>query len=779
MERIQRESAVWDLHIHTCCCPKASGEFKSYCKEDFVKKIIEIFNKHDNLEFFSFTDHNQISLDVYKEYVKQDGKIEFVVGVEQDVYFDENPSDIKHLIIYFDINKYNLTSNETFINKYNNFAKDGNISIFTLLNFLEKNYKSQFLLSPHAFKQGKRSIDFNWSDPDITTMEAHRYTDQFFCFWESQGFSSIKKAYHFLEDFYLNKSISIISFSDSNDFGKLEEYLNNPHQYFCSLPNFKGLQLVGSDFDRIDFTHSHICDENKFGNLIGRVKFGEKQITFSDRLNCIIGGRGSGKSLLLDAIASKIDENSIVKKRNDFVRKFHVTVFNYSNEEIKGANFSVDYYKQSYVSEMFNDNNYFKYIERFFYEDLNKIEEFDLESIKSHNKKEFSNLIEVIRKENNVENISNFINKYKIINDNCFKISFEKGNFQDISLLNYLDFLILKEKVHGILPKELKGNVAIRDALINLYKKIVTETRNFNLDLINSHLINKFLFDSYEAYQSSSSVNRKEKIGVENLFKKTFNNAAYGFIKRVNIVNAYIIMEKKLTYDYEKSIKIDGKTPENFQLRKHLQVQRPFNYLFLKFREYFKLKDNNLTLNNLNDDLKNAIELYCYNDRTKLKEGKNLEGLDKELLNFDLSYNVLNEIFYKTDKNGEAYKNIQEFSPGQQANVLMEYLVCKNTDKPLLIDQPEDNVDNFTIYNDITKWFRELKVKRQIIVVTHNANIVINGDAENVIIASHPCEDKFDYSNGALEYNSNLENASIILDGGVDAVKRRLRKYGE
>ena len=155
------------------------------------------------------------------------------------------------------------------------------------------------------------------------------------------------------------------------------------------------------------------------------------------------------------------------------------------------------------------------------------------------------------------------------------------------------------------------------------------------------------------------------------------------------------------------------------------------------------------------------------------------QALNKELLNFDLSYNVLNEIFYKTDKNGEAYKNIQEFSPGQQANVLMEYLVCKNTDKPLLIDQPEDNVDNFTIYNDITKWFRELKVKRQIIVVTHNANIVINGDAENVIIASHPCEDKFDYSNGALEYNSNLENASIILDGGVDAVKRRLRKYGE
>lgn len=64
-------------------------------------------------------------------------------------------------------------------------------------------------------------------------------------------------------------------------------------------------------------------------------------------------------------------------------------------------------------------------------------------------------------------------------------------------------------------------------------------------------------------------------------------------------------------------------------------------------------------------------------------------------------------------------------------------------------------------------------------MVTHDANIVINSDAENIIIAKHTGKDKFEYSYGALEYGENLEEASEILDGGKEAVKRRLMKYGE
>ena len=121
---------------------------------------------------------------------------------------------------------------------------------------------------------------------------------------------------------------------------------------------------------------------------------------------------------------------------------------------------------------------------------------------------------------------------------------------------------------------------------------------------------------------------------------------------------------------------------------------------------------------------------------------------------------------------------IEVLSPGTQTNILMEYIVSKDTKIPLLIDQPEDNIDNETIYTKMTSWFRKLKHKRQVIVVTHDANIVVNADAENVIIASKEPDGKFKYDYGALEYGDILNRISIILDGGFEAVERRLKKYG-
>ena len=72
-----------------------------------------------------------------------------------------------------------------------------------------------------------------------------------------------------------------------------------------------------------------------------------------------------------------------------------------------------------------------------------------------------------------------------------------------------------------------------------------------------------------------------------------------------------------------------------------------------------------------------------------------------------------------------------------------------------------------------------LKQMRQVIVVTHDANIVINADAENVIVAEQPEPGRFMYDYGALEYADIIDRASLVLDGGKDAVRRRLVKYGD
>ena len=118
----------------------------------------------------------------------------------------------------------------------------------------------------------------------------------------------------------------------------------------------------------------------------------------------------------------------------------------------------------------------------------------------------------------------------------------------------------------------------------------------------------------------------------------------------------------------------------------------------------------------------------------------------------------------------------------------------------ILIDQPEDNLDNRAIYNELVKYVREKKKERQIILVTHNPNIVVGADSEEVIVANQNGKNapndrgfKFQYVNGSLENTSvritddNVpilyrcgirEHVCDILEGGETAFRDRENKYG-
>lgn len=174
---------------------------------------------------------------------------------------------------------------------------------------------------------------------------------------------------------------------------------------------------------------------------------------------------------------------------------------------------------------------------------------------------------------------------------------------------------------------------------------------------------------------------------------------------------------------------------------------------------------------------KELYHAFIYEINDLIKDSKTVSDFISDLKSLK-DYEVKYESNILYGKDIENLENIVKMSPGTQTNILMEYIVSKQTEIPLLIDQPEDNIDNETIYTKLTEWFEKLKLKRQVIVVTHDANIVINADAENVIIASKNEKNEFTYTYGALEYNGILERISVILDGGVEAVERRLKKYG-
>ena len=131
-----------------------------------------------------------------------------------------------------------------------------------------------------------------------------------------------------------------------------------------------------------------------------------------------------------------------------------------------------------------------------------------------------------------------------------------------------------------------------------------------------------------------------------------------------------------------------------------------------------------------------------------------------------------------THKFGDTLKELSIMSTGELATVLLKLiLVTQGLDKQIiLLDQPEDHLDNEFIANDLVELIRELKKKRQIIMVTHNANLVVMTDSEQVIIASGV--DK-EYLSGGIEKPEIKDGIVRILEGGEDAFKKRYKRYGD
>lgn len=96
---------------------------------------------------------------------------------------------------------------------------------------------------------------------------------------------------------------------------------------------------------------------------------------------------------------------------------------------------------------------------------------------------------------------------------------------------------------------------------------------------------------------------------------------------------------------------------------------------------------------------------------------------------------------------------------------------------PFIFDQPEDDLDNEFIVRKLVPIFRKIKKYRQVIIATHNANLVVNADAEQIIIAENDAE-TLRYETGALEENHIRDKICVILEGGERAFRQRELKYG-
>jgi len=240
-----------------------------------------------------------------------------------------------------------------------------------------------------------------------------------------------------------------------------------------------------------------------------------------------------------------------------------------------------------------------------------------------------------------------------------------------------------------------------------------------------------------------------------------------------------------ITVKYE-----DGKYSDAFerQLKSVMEwrtSQVPKAYLIAKqmspieFVEYCKKRDqtkfkslkdqqgNRLLLDvEVNTLLSRVNKDHCFEDF------ESLEFEDRPLISVTKLYD---------DEDGNKKRNtksISQLSLGQQQSVLLGILMLSKSKKPLIIDQPEDNLDSEFIFKTIVKNLRKIKEARQVIIVTHNPNIAVLGDAELIVPLKSTSVKSHVLSSGSIDKHDTRVICCEILEGGRSAFEQRRSIYG-
>ena len=577
----------------------------------------------------------------------------------------------------------------------------------------------------------------------------------------------------------------------------------------------------------------------------------------NENLNTIIGGRSTGKSTLLKAIAKKIDNKAKIDDEKDFIQNHlsGVSVIWKDGEET--ASRDIDFFTQSYMHDIAKDE-----------------EKTDM-LIKQviSNKEENKLLVEYGAKNNELK---------KSISKNIldvFQLQSDIENLQ-IQLKEKGDKKGIEAEIQrlGTKIQELSKNATITAQELETYQNSLKEIaekeqliKQSDNDLsLLAALKSKSIVDTYyisEFDNLSSSI----KSSITDAFNKFSSDTNANWAKYIERINETVKTQKqecqiqiettKKSDIFKKGTKYycdnkelndiqDKLKEENSKLQEIKGLEEKLSQLGTRKTDTITQIITNHNYYNSNaqflvqslkiehDEVKITTKISCKKQAIKLflENRLNQRGYDRQQYVNDFSdkyesdntntskeflisalsnrieyknsytnQNVVNEFFTTNwfDISFElSYQNdiFSEMSQGKQAFVILKLLLEFSTKKcPILIDQPEDSLDNRAIYNELVQYLRTKKKQRQVILVTHNPNVVVSADAENVIVANQNGKNslnkdyiKFQYINGALENtkvkDSNnriiLESQGIrehvceILEGGREAFENREKKYG-
>lgn len=893
----------WDLHLHT----PSSYDYDdaSVTNDDIVNGLLA-----NDVSAVAITDHHVIDVERISELQRiAAGRITILPGIE--FLSDARGKDPIHIIGIFPENAnlsfvWEQIKNRTNIARIYSSGVQTNEVYNDLVDTCKLIHDLGGLVTIHA---GSKSNGIDKITNSLPHYEAQkediaRCIDIF-----DMGKEEDLEGYRKFVFPSLKKKYPMVLCSDNHD---IKNYSVKQNCWIKGMTNFAGLKQIIFEPDlRVRIQSSN--PDNKLGRLViteaefedTNGLFGKQTIHFNENLNSIIGGKSSGKSLLLHSMANAIDAAQVGRISD---------ALNIPRTYFDGSYQLKVRWKDDYENVLYSeseDNRKITYIPQLY---INYLAEKD-------NEEELNNLlISILRqnttfaafyvgKKNEIANKNGDIQKLlgemlKERNDavDTFNALKETGKVADVQ--KSIDEL--KKKIEAITKassltldeqakykqflvdeQNLQKWIAYYKGLIELIAQVSTTVDN-GIEFILGERVDsesgakhsklqsilapyqipddfKQLVSTYEANQRNLQMQFKESLKALNYEAKIQDCEKQLAKIREDIkpVLAKVTSQKDLealkgklqaeTSRLEKSKVLDKKCKESAANYRALQ-QKTGDELTQLYALYKEIVDTvNQTYSNITDEIKLVASLgyakeeslfYPAINKNKLTDSAffyTLYPKDSSYLNLDemprffksirnardgaLNYSLdgttvvqmpLNQDYESIDDLYKflledhlklhfdiQYKNdhLLQMSPGKKGTVLLIlFLELSSAEYPIFIDQPEDNLDNRTIYDLLCKMIREKKQSRQIIIVSHNANLVVATDSENVIVANQLGQSsskrtfasRFEYVNGPLELSfdnsadpnlSELQAKGIkehvcdILEGGIEAFHNRESRY--
>ena len=834
----------WDLHFHT----PSSYDYKD--KSVTNQKIIDILAEN-KISVVAITDHHTMDIDRIKnlQQLGKDKGITVLPGIE--FCSELGGSESIHFIGIFS-EKSDFSTIWTKIQGKHNLTKadiecKGNERI--VCNFVDTCktiIELGGIISVHAGSKSN-SIESIKSNLLVKQETKTTFLSDYISILEV-GKPEDEKVYQEKVFPSIGFKLPIIICSDNHD---IKNYFLKENCWIKADPTFEGLkQIIYEpeervriqqnnpifDFEKSPFTEIQIDEDAQiFENEEDGVVLAKTILPINSGLVSIIGGRGTGKSILVDYISSglgkKTEKNYTRNDKVSIKRKTSLkeedTTFVLSNQ----PNIQFMYISQSEIKRIVEKPEEFTKNIR---ETIGVISEYNIPS--EYQEKvdmyinELSNIIKVLE-ENNTnsnqkkEDIDKEIKRYS---DFITNVTSQENKTKLEKYQKNLDLLANRKSFYESLQSE-KTKIEQFQNQTNEYLQKVNDVLNekfaINIPLINNTEVIDSISQMVLPKIQELIIQVEEEISNT---KNTFANYNGDLTSLLNNVGQY---QNKIT-DLQKqkqNIEDNEKRFISIKENKFKELGRDIENSINSYKQEIENKWENFRNGNDyteeqkelisdilgGDNLNVSVEIDF--DKEKLYQllMRNLDGrswnpdkLEKLLFIKDLqSYlsfvkqeteiNVFSDtlisirsyildIFFRRFKEYISHniiitsknKNITKLSHGQRGTIYLQLKLAANIfSETIIYDQPEDDLDNEFIMSDLVSIFKKIKKYRQVIIVSHNANLVVNADSEQVIVAKNE-DSTLSYIAGSLENPTINEQICKILEGGKEAFKNREMKYG-